>query len=201
MDTFNRAADPPRDGRRLPNCSVDFERSFERTCGNVCRGWTRAIILEISHRKAALANIDDEQEQEESRKYIDMLQAWLDSQRLEQLVSVNLGSWSGKSTRVMAEEAGCVDFYNYVYQPFSASVHSSWVHIGRFNMAHCQNPAHRAHGIPTIMDFDNDVYWLYLCAKYLQKTFALFDESTGVSIERERAFDLLLRMLDSSSES
>jgi len=31
----------------------------------------------------------------------------------------------------MAEEAGCIDFYNYVYSPFSGCVHSMWQHIGQ----------------------------------------------------------------------
>jgi hypothetical protein len=38
---------------------------------------------------------------------------WLKSQRIPQLLEVNLGSWSGLTVRKMAEEAECLDFYNH----------------------------------------------------------------------------------------
>jgi len=96
-----------------------------------------AIKLELAHRKRRLELGDTDDEEGAERKMIDYWETWLASQRMDQLVEVNLGSWSGMSTRKMAEESGFLDFYNYVYQPFSAAVHSSWPHISSNNTVFC----------------------------------------------------------------
>lgn len=100
-----------------------------------------SIKLEIAHRKEQITKGVEGADRQKS--YIEHLEKWLASQQLEFLTEINLGSWSGKSTRVMAQEAGCIDFYNYVFQPFSAAVHSYWSHVGRINVEYCQNPAHK----------------------------------------------------------
>ena len=53
-------------------------------------------------------------------KIIDAKKGWIEMQRYYFLTEVNVGSWSGLSTRKMAEEADCLDLYNYAYTPFSA---------------------------------------------------------------------------------
>jgi hypothetical protein len=40
----------------------------------------------------------------------------------------------------MAEQAGLLDFYNYVYTPFSQCAHSTWYHVGRYNSAPSEAP-------------------------------------------------------------
>ena len=83
----------------------------------------------------------------------------------------------------MAEEADCLDFYNYVYTPFSACTHSMWHHIARYNLVQCVNPLHRFHAVPVaIDDTPADLEMVYLAGKYLQKTFAAFDKETGVCV-------------------
>lgn len=137
-----------------------------------------AIKLEIAHRKEEFEKtgiIGGVQQKE----YIDYLEKWLESQQLEFLTEVNLGSWSGKSTRVMAQEADCIDFYNYVFQPFSAAVHSYWSHVGRINVEYCQNPAHNYHLLPVIPSFEPDTHWCRMAGKYLAKTLSSFDEFIG----------------------
>jgi hypothetical protein len=76
----------------------------------------------IGARKAELKARALESKEEE--ELVEVLEAWINRQRWSFLTDVNLGSWSGISTRKMAEEAGCLDFYNYVYAPFSACTHS-----------------------------------------------------------------------------
>lgn len=149
------------------------------------------IKLEIAHRKNQLETEPNEDEKRGQIAYLKHLESWLQSQRVEDLVEVNLGSWSGISTRKMAEEADCLDFYNFVYQPFSASVHSSWAHIGRANTAYCENPSHRYHKVGIVREFEPDAHWLYLSAKYLQKTFSAFDRFTGMESDEPSAFELL----------
>ena len=137
-----------------------------------------AIKLEIAHRKEELEK-NNRRDAEQQKAYVEHLENWLKSQQLEFLTEVNLGSWSGKSTRVMAEEAGCIDFYNYVFQPFSAAVHSYWSHVGRLNVEYCHNPAHNFHLLPVVRSFGPDQHWCLMAGKYLSKTLSSFDEFIG----------------------
>lgn len=152
--------------------------------------------LELAHRRKNLEELSDQDQIAQQNEYIEHLELWLQSQRIEMLVEVNLGSWSGISTRKMAEEAGCLDFYSLVYQPFSTVAHSSWLHVSRANTAYCTNPSHRFHRLPAIKEADPSIRWLYLAAKYLQKTFAKFDDMTGVKSSEKSAFKLLCEWLD-----
>lgn len=153
-----------------------------------------AIKLQIAHQKRALEAATDPDDAEELRQMIEVWSDWLAGQRIEALVEVNLGSWSGLNTRKMAEEAGFIDFYNYVYQPFSSVVHSNWAHVSMFNTVHCQNPAHRWHRGAAIAAAPVDINWLYLATKYLSKTFGHFDDVYGLSLPHT-AFNLVADQL------
>lgn len=137
-----------------------------------------SIKLEIAHRKEELKK-NGVKGTDQQKPYLEHLENWLESQQLEFLTEVNLGSWSGKNTRVMAQESGCIDFYNYVFQPFSAAVHSYWSHVGRMNVEYCQNPAHNFHFLPVIHSFEPDTHWCRMAGKYLAKSLSSFDEFIG----------------------
>ena len=139
------------------------------------------LILE--HRKAKHKNGDVE-----DQKINDAYEKWANMQRFTFLTDVDIGSWSGITTRKMAEEADCLDFYNYVYITFSPATHSMWNHVGRFNVAPCKNPLHKYHLVPCDPDLPNDIFNFYLSAKYLEKTFALFDRKFNQSIEFKSAY-------------
>ena len=148
--------------------------------------------LQLEHRKAELAARDAELGEEE---YLKALEAWINRQRFTFLTDVNVGSWSGISTRQMAEESGCLDFYNYVYTPFSACAHSTWQHVAIFNLKECRNPLHRFHSVPAIPELALDPHYVYLGAKYLQKTFATFDSAIGTTTTLQSALDVLCQDL------
>jgi hypothetical protein len=153
--------------------------------------------LSLEHRRAELKTRKPEIDEIEM---LDAQDAWINRQRATFLTDVNLGSWSGISTRGMAEEADCIDFYNYVYSPFSGCAHSTWQHVAVYNLKECTNPLHRMHAVPNVPDLPIDLNYLYLAGKYLQKTFRCMDEAVGTSIEGKSAFDLLcedLKMLGS----
>lgn len=152
-----------------------------------------AIKLQIAHQERALETYADPVEKEHSREMIEIWQSWLDSQRMNYFIEVNLGSWSGISTRKMAEEAGFLDFYNYVYQPFSGVAHSNWAHVSMFNTISCENPAHRGHRAAAIAPLEIDPHWLFLASKYLSKTLRQFDESMQLSDMPNSAFDFMVR--------
>ena len=155
-----------------------------------------AIKLQIAHQKRAMEASADPDEIAELAKMIEIWSDWLAAQRMEAFVEVNLGSWSGLSTRKMAEDAGFIDFYNDVYQPFSGVAHSNWAHVSMFNTMYCQNPSHRLHRGAAIAPMPLDMHWLYLSNKYLSKTFALFDEKFGLSLPQS-AFELIVAEMKS----
>jgi hypothetical protein len=76
-------------------------------------------------------------------EFISVQEAWINAQRWGFLVEVTIGAWSGKTTREMADEAGILEFYNYVYTPFSQCAHSTWYHVGRYNSGPSESPLTR----------------------------------------------------------
>lgn len=147
------------------------------------------LKLQLEHRKAALE--EEGEADAEALRAIEVQEGWIDSQRFAFLTEVNLGSWSETTTRKMAEDGGCIDFYNYVYQEFSAGTHSAWHHVGRYNLKECENPLHRYHRVPVDPDLPRDVWILQLAGKYVEKTFSLFDAKTNVVISPPSAVDKL----------
>lgn len=149
--------------------------------------------LQLEHRKAQIV---DREPTPEEKRLLDASEGWINSQRFTFLTDVNIGSWSGITIRQMAEEAKCIDFYNYVYTPFSACAHSMWHHVARYNLRQCNNPLHQYHQVPDDPEFPLDPYNLYLAAKYLEKTFSAFDKKFSISITEPSAYDVLCDGLD-----
>jgi Family of unknown function (DUF5677) len=149
------------------------------------------LILE--HRKAELTSDGQDPEQDPMVK---ATEAWLTAQRFPFLTDVNVGSWSGLTVREMAEEAGCLDLYRYAYLPFSAATHSMWHHTSRLNLQVCENPLHRYHKAPVDPDLEIDPDYLYRAAKYVEKTFKLFDRAFSVVCEVPSALESLVESLN-----
>jgi len=131
-------------------------------------------VLELEHRKKGLESTP-EHSKEEMSQMVRADEAWINTQRWSFLIEVNVGAWSGKTTREMADESGILDFYNYVYTPLSQGAHSTWFHVGRFNSGQSESPLTRQLWIPRIEDA-TDVGTLNLATKYLDKSFNIFDE-------------------------
>ena len=145
----------------------------------------RKIFLE--HFKAALA---EKGEKEPAKNpIVKAMTDQLNAQRFEHFTEVSVGSWSERSTRQMAEEAGCLDLYRMAYTPFSTAVHNMWTHIADHNLRRCRNPLHQFHSVPEDPDLELDIDYVYRAAKYVAKTFDLFDRETGVSVDTPSSFD------------
>lgn len=130
-----------------------------------------------------------------NKEYIEVLEEWMKSQRFDFLTEVNIGSWSGKSIRQMAEETGCIDFYNYCYIPFSSAAHSMWNHVSRYNLRQCDNPLHKFHEIPINPDLPIDTHYFYLAAKYAKKTFSVFDKKSDYKFSGKSSYNYLIEHL------
>jgi len=153
--------------------------------------------LQLEHRRAEFAGREPRREE---KLAIEAMEEWMNSQRLIYLTEVNLGSWSGLTTRDMADQAGCLDFYNFVYTPFSACTHSMWHHIARYNLEPCQNPLHQFHHIPRDPELHTDVYYFYLGGKYLEKILTTSDRWAGIAPPSPTAFQVLESGLDRVSQ-
>ncbi|HVP56411.1 MAG TPA: DUF5677 domain-containing protein [Candidatus Eisenbacteria bacterium] len=132
-------------------------------------------VLEVEHRKKKLESAEEDA-REDMMQMIRAYESWINTQRWSFLVEVNVDAWSGKTTREMAEESGILDFYNYVYTPFSQCAHSTWYHVGRYNSSPSESPLTGQLWVPRIVESPSDVWNLSLVAKYLDKSFNIFDE-------------------------
>ncbi len=142
--------------------------------------------LQLEHQKAI-----SEESGKRNSELIEGLESWVNEQRLLDLTNVELGSWSELNARKMAEEAGCLEFYNFVYTPFSTCTHSTWPHISVYNLSQCKNVLHGFHSVPAIKEVALDPHYPFLAGKYMQKTFATFDSWLGISIRKPSAFSIL----------
>lgn len=149
--------------------------------------------LAIAHLEAKL---DEDGEDKNLRLMIDVRREWLVSQRYEQITEVNLGSHTGKSTRQMAELSGNLDLYNYNFTIFSACVHSTWQHVGRYNAVKCTNPLHGGHFVGVMGETDDGFHDPHLALRNLREVLELVDEFMKVElpIESWRALQKLLKV-------
>jgi hypothetical protein len=136
--------------------------------------------LLLEHHKALLTEegLDPNKDQE-----MQEWEEWLNSQRRTSLTEVNVGDWAGLDLRKRAEEAGQLDLHRIDYARWSGAVHNMWQHLLRFNLQQCQNPLHGFHRVPLLPRLSLDPYFLQWAAMYLDRTFAVFDEKTGVRID------------------
>lgn len=134
-------------------------------------------------------------EKPEEHPIVRATESWINRQRFHFLTEVNVGNWSEIDTRRMAEETGCLDFYRFAYTPFSAATHNMWHHVVDYNLRECMNPLHRPHRVPHLPDFDPDIDYVYRAAKYVDKTFRLFDRKTGITPPKQSSFGVFLRRL------
>jgi len=149
--------------------------------------------LQLAHRKKELESREAYENEELMNK---ALEAWINDQRYEFLTEVSLKSWSEISVRKMAEEANCLDLYNYVYQPFSSNAHNMWNHIAKYNLVESKNPLHKHFRKPGILIDNPDLFYVELSCKYVAKMFNLFDIKIGFESTRKNSFHLYLEEID-----
>lgn len=140
--------------------------------------------LENEPREEAGSVVDDQIDQ-----LIEVRKDWLNAQLAEWAIEVNVGSWSGKSTRDMAKEADCESLYKFAYVPFSGVAHNMWQHVGIYNAETCVNPLHKYHRLPRIEPVRLDPDYLYRASKYVSRTYELLDKKLGTSSSRPLPVD------------
>lgn len=127
---------------------------------------------------------------------VDALEDWISQFKIEDFVEVNVGSWSGIDTRTMAEEVGERDLHRLCYAPFSSCVHSTFDHIGRFNLVRSANPLHQFVPVPVDPEIPTTPHYVWVAAKYLQKTWDALDAGLTKASPSPSAFEALSSALD-----
>ena len=140
--------------------------------------------LAIKHRSERLKKLG---RNPESDSIVQQRKAWLESQRFLFLTEINLGSWSGISTRKMAEQSGYLELYRSAFTPYSAATHSMWHHIGRYNLVYCESPLHRHHRLPWVYPDTLDAHYLQKGAEYVEETFRKFEAAFELDSPKDTA--------------
>lgn len=169
-----------------------FQEPEKRTSDYVKYGLGQRKLW-LEHCKASL--VESGEREPDKNPFVAAITQQLNSERLGHLTEVSVGAWSERSTRQMAEEAGCLDLYRLAYTPFSTVVHNMWPHIADYNLRRCRNPLHRFHRVPHDPDLELDIDYVYRAGKYVAKTFGLFDRETDVSVETPSSLDTFVQTL------
>jgi len=109
--------------------------------------------------------------------------AWINSQRREFLVEVNLGHWAQLDYRRMSQEADCEELYKFAYKPFSHAAHNMWPHVSMYNCKDCESPLHKHHLIPELFEAPLDLDFLFRSCKYVHMTYELFIAKFNLELE------------------
>ena len=148
--------------------------------------------LYIEYMEEALQEETATHDAKRMRQAVEARKAWLNSQWAEWATEVNVGAWSGMSTREMAKEIGRESIYKYAYVPFSATVHNMWQHVGSYNMKRCENPLHKWHFVPEVLRAPVDIDFMYRSSKYVSLSYEAFDKKMDVESDVELPEDFLL---------
>jgi hypothetical protein len=161
--------------------------------------------LLVAHFQDALKK---DPENEQLARMIEADLAWIEGQMFQMFVSVNLGSWSGMSSRKMCDEIGDPDIYKYSFSPLSSSVHNTWGHVGKWNAKTCANPLHKQHSIGTIVQLWPMLEFVSNSAEYYQLVVTEFDNYYKFNTAHEspvgafkRLYSVLARALSDDEEN
>jgi hypothetical protein len=149
--------------------------------------------LQVEKRTAIL---EEQGEEPNADEIIQAQNQWINFHRYTFLTTVDVGSWSGISTRQMAIDSGCKDFYDLVYDPFSNCTHSSWNHIGKYNVKISENPLHKFLRVPYVHPGEISSFYATLSIKYLSMVFDSFEEKFFLKSKRESLLDVYEKILE-----
>jgi len=147
--------------------------------------------LQVEKLKAGARSNDDA-----VKMMIEAKEEWINSQQYTFLTIVDVGSWSGTSTRSMAEEAGLMELYDHAYVPWSTCAHSMWNHIERFNTQYSSNPYLRHLREPDDLHMKPQIDVLLNAAKYLQRSYDAVDTAFALDVKIEPPWDFLIEALN-----
>jgi hypothetical protein len=140
-------------------------------------------MLLMEHYKKEIEDNPDNPLKENLEKMVSLKSTWINAQRRDFAVEVNLGNWAQLDYRKMAQEADCESLYKYAYKPFSHAAHNMWPHISMYNCKDCESPLHKHHLIPELHDFPLDIDFLFRSCKYVHMAYELFINKFDLKID------------------
>lgn len=154
----------------------------ERSKKYILHGLGEEKLL-MEHYKKEIEDHPDSPDNKQIKKIIDIKSAWINSQRREFFVEVNLGQWAQLDYRKMSQEADCEGLYKFAYKPFSHAAHNMWPHVSMYNCKDCESPLHKHHLIPEIFEAPLDLDFLFRSCKYVHMAYELFVDKFNLELE------------------
>lgn len=138
--------------------------------------------LEIEHLRSVLnEQVGEEKTRLEQR--IAVQEMWLNNQHYSFLQYVDIGSWSGISTRKMAEEADLLNLYNFAYTSWSHAAHGTWNHIGKYDALPSSEPLHKYIWQPNNFEHGHQTDVVVQATKYFDEFCILLVEEFKLKME------------------
>ncbi|MBP7902101.1 MAG: hypothetical protein KA015_04730 [Spirochaetes bacterium] len=152
--------------------------------------------LYIEHLRSLLDEITEEDELGDLNNMINIKEQWINSQHYTFLQDVRIGSWSGISTRKMAEEAGILSTYNSLFTPWSFATHNMWNHTAIFNLKSSSNPLHKFMKVPSINKSSFEYDQMYNASKYLSKSMKLIIDTYELKVDDDLPEEWFIKNID-----
>lgn len=134
----------------------------------------------------------NENKTEIDAQFIAGTENWINQQSFTFLNEINVGGWKEvkefsdvRETSIKADEK---DYYDLFYDVCSSATHSTWNYIAKKNMKICENPLHKNHRIPIILEPEIDIALFLILTKILKDTFDKIDNHYKLNINLESSF-------------
>ena len=160
----------------------------ERSKKYILHGLGEEKLL-MEHYKKELEDYPDNPNNEQLSQLVDAKSAWINAQRRDFFVEVNLGNWAQLDYRRMSQEADCEGLYKFAYKPFSHAAHNMWPHVSVYNCKDCNSPLHKHHLIPDLFEAPIDIDFLFRSCKYVHMAYELFVEKFELDVKASMPLD------------
>lgn len=145
--------------------------------------------LSMEHYKAELELNPDDSSAAQVQGMIDRYSHWINSQRREFTVEVNLGNWAKLDYYAMSREIDKESLYKFAYRPFSHAAHNMWPHVSVYNTRNCKNALHRNHLIPVLHEPKFEPDFMYRSCKYVHQTYELLIRRFDLHFDKQMPLD------------
>jgi len=172
----------------------------ERSKKYILHGLGEEKLL-IEHYKKELEDYPDNPNNEQISQLVDAKSAWINAQRRDFFVEVNLGNWAQLDYRRMAQEADCEGLYKFAYKPFSHAAHNMWPHVSLYNCKGCKSPLHKHHLIPELLEAPLDIDFLFRSCKYVHMAYELFVDKFELKLSSLMPLDWWYDYFDNNEEA
>jgi len=144
-------------------------------------------MLEFARNKEPKTQID--------RDFIEYNENWINQQSFTFLNEINVGGW--KETKEFTDvrktsiDANEKNYYDIFYDVCSSATHSTWNYIAKKNLKICDNPLHKDHRIPLIIEPEIEISMFLILTKILNDSFKKIDNHYKFAITTNSSFDYI----------